>query len=578
MILRNEYPNPSFRRKQYLNLNGEWSFDFDDDNIGLKNRYYLKDKFDKTIVVPFAYQTKESLINNKDLHPYMWYQRNFDLPKEMLNKNILLNFNFVDFECLVYLNGQFVGENKFGYVRFSFDITDYLKEKNNNLVVYVKDEYDPTNPRGKQYWEKETSRCWYYPSSGICGSVWIETYQKDYISSCLIDSNIDNNSFTLNFETLGKSNYLDVEVSYKNKVVKKITTSLHYKYHKLTIDLLADDYIDEIHYWREGSPNIYDLKLTLRNDSEICDEVETYTAFRKIEARDGYVYLNHIRLYQRLVLDQGYWENTGLTPPSIEELKKDILLSMEMGFNGARKHQKIEDPYYYYYADMLGFLVWGEIPSPYNFSFKQQEIMTPFITKIVKQLYNHPSIITWVPFNESWGVRKALNDQKTKSYLKGIYQIIKSLDNTRLVDTNDGWEVMSDSDIIAIHDYSYYGDEFATKYNLENLQTQQPTFRRLFAHDEMYQGQPLILSEYGGVSSQADVNDEFFGYFVYKTKEDVINRLRSLQLKVLEANFRGFCFTQLSDVEQETNGLLDKKHNPKFDVKILNDIFSKDKI
>lgn len=572
--MREEYPRPNFKRQNYQSLNGDWNFDFDDENKYLRNNVPVYKKLTRKIVVPFAYQTELSGINDQSMHEIMWYEKTFDLDESLIGKNILLNFNAVDNIAMVFLNDVFIGSHNDGYTSFSFDVTKYIKEKNNKLVVRIIDEYDPTNPRGKQYWEEQTSRCWYTPSSGIWQSVWLESFEDNYIKKAFITPNIDNNSVNFCIEcAYNISCDLLVEILYKGKMVKKVCSSIENKETNLTIHLEPYDKIDELHYWTVDNPSLYDVKLSLLGNNTTLDIIETYFGFRKIHIDEsGNICLNNKRIYQRLILDQGYFDGGDLTPSSIDILEKDILLAKEMGFNGARKHQKIEDPYFYYLADKLGFLVWAEMPSAYNFNSNEVEKTLSLMQNIVKQLYNHPSIITWVPFNESWGVRKALNNDKQQSLIRGMYHIIKSIDNTRLVDSNDGWEQVEETDFIAIHDYSSTGEDFEEKYQRDNIDLVQPMGRKLMAVHENSCHKPVILTEYGGLSYASEVKEHFYGYSVSNDKEKLIIDLARIQENVRKSGFNGFCYTQLTDVKQETNGLLDSSHNPKYDLKTIRKI------
>ena len=574
MILRNEYPRPQFKRFEFQSLNGEWNFDFDDDKKIYKSNSFMNLDLSKKIVVPFTYQTKLSGINDLSRHENMVYERLFDLDDSLKGKNIILNFNAVDNVCKVYLNGNYVGEHHEGYTSFKFDVSEYIKDKDNRLVVYVNDNYDPTIPRGKQYWDGNSSRCWYNANSGIWQSVWLEAFNEDYIDVSFITPNIDTNSIKFLIES--KYGYADealIEIYYKEKKVRKLCIDFEGKEANVEVLLRADDYIDELHYWTVDNPNLYDVKLSLLKEGKVLDTVDTYFGFRKVHVdENGDICLNNKKIYQRLILDQGYFDGGDLTPSDVEELRKDILIAKEMGFNGARKHQKIEDPYFYYYADKLGYLVWAEIPSPYNFNHHEVNYMNSLIQNVVKQLYNHPSIITWVPFNESWGVRKALTDYKQKSLIKSAYYLIKSLDESRLVDSNDGWENVSETDFISIHDYSATGDDFEIKYRRDNLNTVQPMGRKLMAYGERYNNHPVLLTEYGGLSMVKEVGENFFGYHIASDEEKLLSDLTHLQENVRKCDFNGFCYTQLTDVKQETNGLLDAKHNPKYDLKAIRKI------
>ena len=576
-MLRNEYPRPSFKRDNYQTLNGKWKFDFNDDNRYTIVNNNINKKLSKEIVVPFAYQCKASGIGDLSRHENLIYQKNFDLEKNLYNKSILLCFNSVDYECDVYLNGTYLGKH-IGYgLPFEFDVTNVVKEKDNSLIVKVIDKYDPTQPRGKQYYDGNESRCWYNSDSGIIGSVWLESFNKDYLNEVLITTDIDTNMVNFLIKTKYQiAKNVKINISYKNELVKSCLVSLDKYETNITLKIIEDDYIDEEHYWSVENPSLYDVEITLC-DEMIFDHVITYFGFRKIHKDEkGNIYLNNRLLYQRLVLDQGYFIDGDLTCLDINDLKNDIILAKKMGFNGARKHQKIEDPYYYYYADKLGFLVWSELPSAYRFSNEEIYSTADLVQKNTINLYNHPSIITWVIFNESWGIRKALTDNKTKDFVRSMYYLVKSIDQTRLVNSNDGWEQVEQTDIIALHDYDPYINNYE-KYNIENIDILQPMFRKAISYNEKYSNQPIILTEYGGLSCKDDVNDKFYGYHVNNNKEALIENFKILQANVYKCPFVGFCYTQLTDVKQETNGLLYQNRKAKFELEEIRKIIENEK-
>ncbi len=564
---RNEHPNPFLMRRNFQTLNGEWFFDFDDNQEFIKGNNLLNHSLSKKIIVPFAYQSEASGINDLTKHSHMLYEREFVLDKALKGQNILLEFNAVDYEALVFLNGYFVGQHVGGYTNFKFDVTPFLKDGKNILSVYVNDEYTPTQPRGKQYWEVGGSRCWYDSSSGIYQSVYLEGFNKDYLSHLKITPDVDKEEVEFELETayhLAKK--VSLKISFKGELVKDALISLNDDVTKFKLGIASNDYIDDLRLWSPENPNLYDVELTLLDEEEL-DSIQTYFGFRKISIDNNRILLNNVPLYQRLILDQGYFKEGFLTASSHEEFKNDIILAKQMGFNGARKHQKIEDPYFYYYADKLGFLVWAEFPSPYYFGYQEINNVTSQIQDVVLQLYNHPSIITWIPFNESWGIRKSLVDEKTKSFVRSIYYLIKSLDQSRLVDSNDGWEIITDTDFIAIHDYSSTGDDFADKYQFANINTIFPMWRRLMSYGEDGSNKPILLTEYGGLSTNSDLEGEqFYGYTIEKDVEGFYKRLKHMQENINKCPFAGICYTQLTDVRQERNGLLDINHKPKFDV------------
>lgn len=576
MIIRNEYPRPEYKRKIWQPLNGEWEFQFDDENIGMIKGFYKKNyELARKIVVPFSYQCEASGINDHTHHEVMWYRKEFIIKKELHKKEIILNFNAIDFIAMIWVNGIFVRTHKNGYSRFSVNITPFVKMNTTNVItVRVEDSNDVNQPRGKQSWIEEPFRCWYHATSGIWQSVWLDGVGKDYLKQTLITPDIDNNLVKFNFETQGRANNISVHIAYMGKEVKKVTTTLDGKLTNLTVDLLPHDAIDEIHYWTPEHPNLYDVMLVLKVDDLVVDEVETYFGFRKVSLDGlGHICLNNRPIYQKLVLDQGYWAKTGLTAPSHDAFIKDIQLSKQMGFNGARKHQKIEDPYFYYYADKLGFLVWAEMPSGYQFDHIEVGNIASQYYDLITQFYNFPSIITWVPLNESWGVRKMLTSSKQQAFGHSLYYLTKAIDETRLVNINDGWENPKLTDFVSIHDYSKYGEHFVYEADKLTITKSYPMNRKTLIDDEVDANKPVLITEFGGVSIvEFQKNGTDWGYAGSENINGFYERFATLFANINKADIQGYCYTQLTDVMQETNGLLDADHNPKFDLERIKEI------
>ena len=350
--------------------------------------------------------------------------------------------------------------------------------------------------------------------------------------------------------------------------------SLDGKLTKLTVDLLPYDAIDEIHYWTPENPNLYDVTLVLKIDDIVVDVVTTYFGFRKISLDNlVHICLNNRALYQKLILDQGYWGKTGLTAPSHQAFIHDIELAKQMGFNGARKHQKIEDPYFYYYADKLGFLVWAEMPSAYQFDYKEVGNISSQYYDLITQFYNFPCIITWVPLNESWGVRKMLTSPEQQAFAHSLYYLTKSLDPSRLVNVNDGWENPKVTDFISIHDYSKHGEHFAYEADKATITKSYPMNRKTLIDGEIEANKPVLITEFGGISIiEFQKNGEDWGYAGSEDRNGFYERFKKLFDNIKTADIQGYCYTQLSDVMQETNGLLDAEHNPKFDIERIKEI------
>lgn len=566
---RYEYPRPQFARNEWLPLNGNWDFEFDDKDVGIIKKYYNGNKnFKYKILVPFAYQTEASGINDQGVHEVVWYKRNFEYRKD--KKQALLCFNGVDYICDVWINKKHVVTHQGAYSSFSVDITNYLKNGNNLIVVRCYDPFDPTIPRGKQSWTGKRYGCWYIPSTGIWQSVWIEYFNVDCIDKYSLIPNIDNCSFSGDITTLyGKADSIEISVSYKNKLWKKQTFTLDGKYTRYTVQLMENDFADESFFWTIEHPNLFNVVFRLFKDGKLLDEAKTRFGLRKISIDgSGNVCLNNSKIYQKLILDQGYFKESGITAPSIEAIKRDILLSKAMGFNGARKHQKIEDPYYYYYAEELGFLTWCEMPSAFNFNDEEIKHITREWQDILQTAKNFTSNICYVVLNESWGVRKMRVDAKQQNFARTLYFLTKSIDDSRLISTNDGWEMVSNTDIVGIHDYSFDASEFDLKYQKDLYSSIYPKERKLFVEGNEYIGQPVLLTEFGGIAMKEEEKNGAWGYnHGANSKEEFMNRYRNLISGILHhKEFQGFCYTQLTDVQQEVNGLLYEDRTPKFDV------------
>lgn len=557
--VRQEYPRPDFERERWKSLNGEWDFAFDDGDRGEDEGWYRDGNFDKKILVPFCYQSRLSGVHDTANHDQIWYLREFDLPGCFTQERILLHFGAVDYAAKVWLNGVFLGIHRGGHTPFQFDITRYVLQSGNRLVVKAEDGRDCDRPRGKQYWKEKPQTCWYTPTSGIWQSVWLESVGTCYIRRIKLTPDIDRRELVGEI-TLSEAAdcRLSVNVWYEGRPAGRLTLENTEKNIRFLLSIREEDFVDEIHYWTPESPRLYDITLTLEQNGVAQDCVKSYFGMRKISVKGDMILLNNRPYYQKLVLDQGYWPDSLMTPPCDDAIRRDIELAKELGFNGARKHQKIEDPRYYYWADTLGLIVWEELPSAYSFTDEAMENSVREWTEVIDRDYNHPCVITWVPLNESWGVRNIVTDERQQNYARALYFITKSLDATRLVSSNDGWEQICESDICGIHDYAAAGEDFLLRYlNRESLVRGDAQGRLLYCRQNQYKGQPVILSEFGGISFESG-DGQNFGYSGYvKTPEEFMERYRGLVRAIEKIPYiRGWCYTQLTDVMQETNGLL----------------------
>jgi hypothetical protein len=335
------------------------------------------------------------------------------------------------------------------------------------------------------------------------------------------------------------------------------------------------DTLGKLALWWPENPLLYNAELVLYKDGKKVDGAKTRFGMRKISIDEkGQICLNNVPFYQRLILDQGYWKESGTTPPSVDALKKDIELCKAMGFNGARKHQKIEDPYWYYLADELGFLTWCEMPSAYDFCEREILSLTKEWGEIISAMKNFTSVVAYVPLNESWGVWQILNDKRQQNLANAMYYIAKAMDGTKLVSANDGWENTELTDFVSVHDYAYDDSEFQKNYIDGDIEGIYPAGKKIMVEGAKYQGQPVLFTEFGGIAMQSNSGDGNWGYGESaKDDESFYKRLETLVKGVYNCPFQGYCYTQVSDVQQEVNGLLDENHEPKFDVAKLKEIF-----
>lgn len=568
---RNEYPRPQMKRDEWLPLNGVWRCCFSDSTL-------IPDDgaFDKKINVPFTYEYEASGIGDTNPHSTVWYKRTFKIKPEFNGKRLLLCFNASDFVTDVWANGNHVIRHIGGYTPFSADITESVSEsEENTLVVRCYDPADPALPRGKQSWTGKPFGCWYVPNTGIWQSVWLETFGGDCIEEYFAEPDIDNFCFSGEITTLyGLAESAEISVYLRGELFKKQILTLEGKQTHYCVKFKESDFSDENLFWSPDHPTLFGLDIRLIKDGRVIDTVHSRLGMRKISVDGcGNICLNNKKLYQRLILDQGYWKESGITPPSAEALKRDIQLARKMGFNGARKHQKIEDAYFYYYADELGFLTWCEMPSAYYFGSRETKLHIGEWQNAISHLRNFASIICYVPLNESWGVSKICNDVSQQNYARAMYFITKSMDGSRLISTNDGWENLDYTDVITIHDYSYDSSEFARKYLSENFDTLYPAERKLMAQGCAYRGQPVLFTEFGGIAFK-NIPENCWGYCEGAADEkEFLARLENLMRGIYECDFQGFCYTQLTDVQQEVNGLLDERRNPKLDTAALFGIF-----
>ncbi|HYG78040.1 MAG TPA: glycoside hydrolase family 2 TIM barrel-domain containing protein [Planctomycetota bacterium] len=574
-IPRPEYPRPDLVRQDWLNLNGEWQFAFDDQNEGLRSGWISGRDFEQRITVPFPYQAKLSGIGKREIHHILWYRRIFSVPDGWYGRRIRLNFGAVDFECSVYVNGKLVGTHRGGNTPFSFDITCCLNLDNRNeLVLRVYDDERLSQPRGKQYWIEESGGIWYTRSSGIWQTVWIEpvgtpAIERLHVQSWNVDGHVQVDAL---FDGPADNVRVRAEAFFDGRSVAIAEGSALHENpagtHFRTVRLQFQ--IPSPRLWTVDKPDLYQLKLTVVSNGATVDEVQSYFGIRSLRVEHGTVLMNGKAIYQRLILDQGYWPDGLITAPSDEELKADILRMKEMGFNGCRKHMKAEDPRFLFWADTLGYFVWGEMAAPWEYTDQSVEFFTAEWQEAVIRDRNHPCIITWTPINESWGVVENMISVKPEqiAFLCSLYYLTKALDPTRPVNGNDGWQNPL-TDLATVHDYTQHGDKlrkhFETYVRNPLVAVHFPPFLEQHLPGHPYRGQPILCTEYGGVGLAKEGQAWGYGNLA-RNPEELLERFRDLTWALQDVpEIVGYCYTQLSDVEQEQNGLYTYDRKPKLD-------------
>ncbi len=591
-MIRQEYPRPQFLRKgKWTNLNGSWFFAFDDNNVGQSEHWQKSELFfDQKIQVPFVYQAKESGINNQEVHDVVWYQRKISIDTLDANERIRLHFGAVDYFADIYINGDYIGSHEGGDSPFEFDITNALVfNQEQTLTVRVSDRtYDETIPRGKQSWTGHAHDIWYTNSTGIWQTVWLEYVPTNAIENVYLTPDLDRTAVKidtmLSDRAVGKS--LQYIISFKGEVIVNDTILITQNRVERNVDLVQQhifrtSFHNEGWTWTPNNPNLFDITFKLLDEDTILDTVDSYFGLRKVSTENGMIMLNNRPFYQRLVLDQGYWPDGLLTASSDEAFRQDIDLAKQAGFNGCRKHQKVEDPRFLYWADKLGYLVWEEVSSVPYFSAKSASRLIDAWKDTIERDYNHPSIIMWVPLNESWGVDRIHYDTQQQHFSEALYHMIHALDTTRLVQSNDGWE-NTVTDVVTVHNYSHgqnanskeYRTYLNTLTHIDQVVNNSAAAWDVFAKGFHYEGQPIVLSEFGGIGFDF-TRDDGWGFTTAKSEDDYINDLKRL-CEVLQASdcLWGYCYTQLTDVEQETNGIFTVDRKSKVPLETLNTIFN----
>ena len=568
------YPRPQLCRDGWHSLNGEWEFAFDPDSVWRAPPDVL---WTERVRVPFSPETSASGLGHTGFLRACWYRTGIVLERLSEGSRYLLHFGAVDSRATVWVNGIRLGSHEGGYTPFSFDITQLAHHGACEIVVQAQDDpHDLAKPRGKQDWQLEPHSIWYPRTTGIWQTVWIERVPATRIDRLAFTPNLarweigvqawiegerrDGLRLSVKLNCHGQTIAADTYLVVSGEVHRGIALS----------DPGIDDSRNEL-LWSPDAPTLVDVQLELWGErGELIDGVSSYLALRSAAVQGDRFVLNNRPYLLRMVLDQGYWPDSGLTAPNDAALRRDVELAKAMGFNGVRKHQKLEDPRYLYWADTLGLAVWGEMPSAYRFTGRAVQRTSHEWMAAIARDYSHPCIVGWVPINESWGVPNLPDNPSERHYVQALYHLTKTLDPTRPVVGNDGWESVA-TDIIGIHDYDDQPARIGRRYHAEEVlprlfKRERPGGRILVLEGDKHADQPLMLTEFGGIALRPEGGHPSgtWGYTVCRDVESFARQYEALLAAVRSLGvLSGFCYTQFADTYQEANGLLYADRTPK---------------
>jgi beta-galactosidase/beta-glucuronidase len=577
------HPRPQTQRARWTDLNGTWQFAYDDDDRGRDVGWQERaEAFDRQIVVPFPPESEMSGIGDTGFHPVVWYRREFSAQRRA-GERLLLHFGAVDYRADVWVNGQLVASHEGGHSSFSADITAVLAESGAQVVVVRAEDQpgDVAQPRGKQDWYEEPHAIWYSRTTGIWQTVWLEPVPELYIAELQLTPDLATGSVrveaVLNRQARGS---LEIDLSIGGRALAGQRVSVAGDRIDTVIAIpAAQNGVDRNDlYWMPDKPNLIDVEARLLGDSGVPgDTLTSYFGLRSVGIGHGRFLLNDKPFFLRSVLEQGFWPKSHLAAPSADALREEVELIKSLGFNAVRIHQKVEDPRFLYWADHLGLLVWGEMANAYAFDARAVDRFTREWLSVVKRDRSHPSIVTWTPLNESWGVTDIALRQDQQHYASALYHLTKAIDPSRPVISNDGWE-HTFSDIWGLHDYTQQPQQIIDRYGTgdaieKTLTEMRPTRKRLLLEPGDRRGQPVMLTEFGGLSYFPKQGEAWFGYATAQSEEQYLSMMKGLFDAIYaSSDLAGFCYTQFTDTMQETNGLLDENRQPKLPVDKLRDI------
>ncbi|MDP9417807.1 MAG: glycoside hydrolase family 2 [Actinomycetota bacterium] len=577
------HPRPQLARPRWTDLSGTWQFAYDDQDVGLDSRWHERtDVFHATIQVPYPPESAASGVGDPGYHPVVWYRRVVEVPELDSGERLLLHFGAVDYRARVWANGALVASHEGGHTPFTADVTAVL-EPGHPLVITVRAEdppWDMSQPRGKQDWQETPHNVWYDRTTGIWQPVWLEPVPAQRVARITWNSDLDRALLHARIAIDG----LPLAPSPPDGLRVRVRLHLHGQ-------LLADDTYSvtgavvaraipldpaqiahhrRTYLWSPRYPNLVDATVTLLAGDVVVDEVTSYVGLRSVAVSGGRFVLNGRPYFLRMVLAQNYWPDTNLTAPSAEALRREVEWIKELGFNGARIHQKIEDPRFLYWCDRLGVITWGELPSALDFTPEALRRLASEWLEVLERDASAPSLVAWVPFNESWGLPTLQNDPAQQQAVHALYSLTKAVDPTRLVIGNDGWQHVV-SDLFTVHDYASSGETLRERYGTHaavehTLHKVQPYYRSIVLPGLEPDEEPLMITEFGGMTYDPESQEFWNGYGAVGSAEELLEKYAELVSGLLASPVvAGFCYTQLTDIAQERNGLLTQDRKPKVD-------------
>lgn len=576
---RPEYPRPQMVRENWLCLNGQWDFEIDYADTG-KQRGLLTQPFKRHITVPFCPESPLSGIGNTDFLGAVWYRRHVTIPAAWDGQRILLHFQAVDDEATVWANGKQVGRHHGGWTPFTCDLTDVIAAGQSVEIVVRARELRVPKPQGKQCHKYENIGCLYTRTTGIWQTVWMEPVPLSAnMKRPRITPDVPNSRLQIEVPMQGRFTDMQLQVTLSDNA-GAITTSVTLLKNMMTPVVHLDIPEDRLQLWDIDNPHLYDLSIQLLDQQgKVIDSITSYAGMRSVSIDDKAILINGKPVFQRLVLDQGYYPDGIMTAPSDAALIADIQLSMDAGFNGARLHQKVFEERFLYHADRMGYLVWGEFGDwgygRYEVATQPHDAMTcTWVTQwleAVKRDYSHPCIIGWCPLNES---AAPMDDciHNLDDITHAMYEATKLTDRTRPVLDASGYSHrVVGADVYDCHDYEQDPRKLAE--NQAGLAAGKPHTNgseHAVPWSIPYAGQPFFVSEFGGIwwNPKAAKDEPSWGYGQRPASiDEFYARFEGLCNVLLDnPDMFGYCYTQLTDVFQEQNGIYFFDRSVKFDM------------